>query len=37
MRPLATFQVDRKIYFIDGTASDELLLRHASLPTPTHC
>ena len=27
MRPLATFQVDRKVFFIDGTASDELLLR----------
>ena len=27
MRPLATFQVGRKIYFIDGTASDALLLR----------
>ena len=27
MRPLATFQVGRKIYFIDGTATDELLAR----------
>jgi len=27
MRPLATFQVGRKIFFIDGTASDELLQR----------